>query len=243
MAILASLGKYRNTGLFLMRLGLGVMFMLHGYPKLLGGPETWTNVGGAMKYLGITFVPAAWGLAAAAIETFGGFLILIGLAFRPVCLFLLFTMIVAATMHLQTSTNYMDASHAIEVGFVFLELAFIGPGKYSDSAWLCKTVRRIGVLNNVPLSITEKQLTVLLPEQQMEEVKRFLAYANLIPNHFHTARVRSFLSVLKATQQIVYKPSVYPNFNIHLFKAAHNEAYITEMLKKKMEGVNPDTLA
>jgi len=77
MAILASLGKYRNTGLFLMRLGLGVMFMFHGYPKLLGGPEMWANVGGSMKYLGITFVPAAWGLAAAVTETFGGFLILI----------------------------------------------------------------------------------------------------------------------------------------------------------------------
>lgn len=114
-----------------MRVGLGIMFMLHGYPKLLGGPEMWTNVGGAMKYRGITFVPAAWGLAAAAAETFGGFLILIGLAFRPVCIILLFTMIVAAAMHLSTSDNYMDGAHAIEVGFVFFGLAFLGPGRYS----------------------------------------------------------------------------------------------------------------
>lgn len=39
MALLASLGKYRNTGLLIIRIGLGVMMMLHGYPKLLGGPE------------------------------------------------------------------------------------------------------------------------------------------------------------------------------------------------------------
>ena len=27
---------------------------------------------------------------------------------------------------------------------------------------------------------------------------------------------------------MVYKPSAYPNFNIHLFKAENNEAYITQ---------------
>lgn len=131
MALLASLGKYRNTGLLIMRVGLGVMFMLHGYPKLLGGPETWTGVGSAMKHIGITFLPAVWGLLAAVTETFGGFLILIGLAFRPVCLLITFTMLVAATMHLQTSPDYMQASQAIEMGFVFFGLAFVGPGKYS----------------------------------------------------------------------------------------------------------------
>lgn len=131
MAMLASLGKYRNTGLLIMRLGLGIMFMLHGYPKLLGGPDKWEAIGGSMKYLGITFLPAVWGLLAAVAETFGGFLVLIGLAFRPVCLLLTFVMIVAATMHLQTSANYMMASQAIEVGFVFFGLMFIGPGRYS----------------------------------------------------------------------------------------------------------------
>lgn len=131
MALFASLGKYRNTGLLIVRLGLGVMMMLHGYPKFLGGPENWAAVGSSMKYLGITFAPEVWGLLAASAETFGGFLLLIGLAFRPVCLILTFTMIVAALTHLRTSANYMDAAHAIELGFVFFGLAFIGPGRYS----------------------------------------------------------------------------------------------------------------
>ncbi|MES3016655.1 MAG: DoxX family protein [Bacteroidota bacterium] len=131
MALFASLGKYRNTGLLIVRLGLGVMMMLHGYPKFLGGPDNWEAVGSSMKYLGITFAPAVWGLLAAAAETFGGFLLLIGLAFRPVCLILTFTMIVASLTHLKTSANYMDAAHAIELGFVFFGLAFIGPGRYS----------------------------------------------------------------------------------------------------------------
>ncbi|MEJ7780773.1 MAG: DoxX family protein [Daejeonella sp.] len=131
MALLSSLGKYRNTGLLIIRLGLGTMFMLHGYPKLLGGPAYWEDIGEAMSHLGITFVPVAWGLMAALIETFGGFLILLGLAFRPVCLLLLFTMIVAAAMHLSNGDGLMTASHAIEVGFVFFGLAFVGPGGYS----------------------------------------------------------------------------------------------------------------
>ncbi len=131
MALFASLGKYRNTGLLIVRLGLGVMMILHGYPKFLGGPDNWEAVGSSMKYLGITFAPAVWGLLAGAAETFGGFLLLIGLAFRPVCLILTFTMIVASLTHLKTSANYMDAAHAIELGFVFFGLAFIGPGRYS----------------------------------------------------------------------------------------------------------------
>lgn len=131
MALLASLGKYRNTGLLITRIGLGIMFMMHGYPKLLGGPEKWEAIGGAMKYAGIDFLPVVWGLLAAATETFGGFLILLGLAFRPVCLLLTFTMAIAATMHLSNNEGIMGASQAIEMGVIFLGLAFVGPGTFS----------------------------------------------------------------------------------------------------------------
>ncbi len=107
------------------------MLMLHGYPKLLGGPEKWEAIGGAMKYVGIDFLPAVWGLLAGATETFGGFLILLGLAFRPVCLLLTFTMAIATSMHLNNNEGIMGASQAIEMGVVFLGLAFIGPGTFS----------------------------------------------------------------------------------------------------------------
>ncbi len=131
MALLDSLGKYRNTGLLIIRIGLGTMFILHGYPKLLGGPEQWEAIGGAMKHLGITFAPAVWGLLSGLTETFGGFLILLGLTFRPVCMFLTFNLFVAALMHLKSGEDFMSASQAIENGFMFLGLIFIGPGKYS----------------------------------------------------------------------------------------------------------------
>lgn len=131
MAIFASLGKYKNTGLLIIRISLGILFMLHGYPLLLGGPEKWETLGSSMKYAGITFIPVFWGLMAALTETFGGFLFLLGLAFRPVCLLLVFTMAIAAFMHLSKGDGLPVASHAIEAGFVFLGLTLVGPGKYS----------------------------------------------------------------------------------------------------------------
>ena len=32
MALLSNLGRYRNTGLLILRIGIGTMFILHGYP-------------------------------------------------------------------------------------------------------------------------------------------------------------------------------------------------------------------
>ncbi|PST84993.1 DoxX family protein [Pedobacter yulinensis] len=131
MAIFDSLGKYRNTGLLLLRAGIGIMFMVHGLPKLMGGPEMWAQVGGAMKVVGIDFAPTFWGLLAAIAEGIGGFLLLIGLFFRPAAIALAFTMIIAAAMHLSNGDGMNGASHAIESAIVFIGLIFIGPGKYS----------------------------------------------------------------------------------------------------------------
>ncbi|SEQ75503.1 DoxX family protein [Pedobacter rhizosphaerae] len=131
MAIFDNLGKYRNTGLLLLRLGLGVMFIIHGFPKLAGGPAGWTGLGGSMKVIGIDFQPVFWGFMAAATETFGGFLLIVGLFYRPACMLLVFTMIIAALVHFGKGDGLQGASHAIELGIVFFSLIFIGPGKYS----------------------------------------------------------------------------------------------------------------
>lgn len=131
MAALSSLSKFKNTGLLLIRIGLGIMFVMHGYPKLLGGPDRWEGVGSAMGNVGITFLPMFWGLLAALAETVGGFCFLLGLFFRPVAIALAFTMLIAALSHLGRGDGLSGASHAIEMGVVFIGLAFVGPGKYS----------------------------------------------------------------------------------------------------------------
>ncbi len=131
MALFSALNKYSAFGLLVMRIGLGVMMIVHGLPKITGGPEKWEKIGGAISHLGIQVFPTGWGFAAAAAEAIGGVLIILGLAFRPACLFLLFTMIVAATMHLSKGDSLLEASHSVELAFVFFGMLFVGPGKYS----------------------------------------------------------------------------------------------------------------
>ncbi len=123
------LGRYRDFGLLVLRLGVGVMFLFHGWPKLMGGPVKWEALGTAMGYLGVHVIPVFWGLMAALSEFFGGVCLILGVVFRPACLLLLGTMAVAATMHLQRGDGLQVASHAIELGFVFFGLLFVGPGR------------------------------------------------------------------------------------------------------------------
>ncbi|RFZ82897.1 DoxX family protein [Mucilaginibacter terrenus] len=131
MAIWHSLNKYRDFGLLVIRVGLGAMFIYHGYPKLMGGPQLWAGLGGSMKYVGINFAPIFWGFMAGVIESVGGLLLVLGLLFRPACLFLLINMVVAAMSHLGKGQGLGEAAHAIEDGVMFLGLFIIGPGRYS----------------------------------------------------------------------------------------------------------------
>ncbi|HWR42011.1 DoxX family protein [Sporomusa sp.] len=129
--ILRNWDKHRELGILLLRLGIGLMFVYHGWPKISGGVETWVKLGAAMKFLGMGFAPEFWGFMSAATEFFGGILIAIGLLTRPVAMFLTFNMIVAVVLKFSTGAGLGGASQAIEVGIVFLSLIFIGPGKYS----------------------------------------------------------------------------------------------------------------
>jgi len=131
MALFGKLSNYKNFGLLIIRVGLGIMFIYHGFPMLMGGVKEWRGLGSSMKYAGIHFLPVMWGFLAAATELLGGFLLIIGLAFRPVCILLVANLIIAALMHFGTGGNLGDAAHSIEDAIVFAGLLFVGPGRYS----------------------------------------------------------------------------------------------------------------
>jgi putative oxidoreductase len=131
MAIFDTLGKYRNTGLLILRIGLGALMMVHGLPKIMGGPTGWEGLGGSMKVVHVDFLPVFWGFMAAITEGLGGFLLILGLFFRPVNMLLVINMIIAALVHFNKGDGIEGATHAIELAVIFFALIFIGPGKYS----------------------------------------------------------------------------------------------------------------
>lgn len=132
MALLSKLGRYKDTGLLLLRVGIGLSFLvLHGYPKLAGGPKVWEGVGGTMSHIGIDAFPVVWGFLAGITEALGGLFLLLGLFFRPVNLLLAFTMLMATMHHLAAGDGLGIASRPFEMMVVFLGLMLVGPGKYS----------------------------------------------------------------------------------------------------------------
>ncbi len=126
-----------DLGLFVLRLGVGGMFLAHGLPKLMGGPAFWEKLGGAMAFFGVTFWPAAWGLMAALAESLGGIALMAGVFVRPFAALMLFVMVVAVRMHVALGQDFNAWSHAAELGIVFLSLVLMGAGRFR-----CTLVRR-----------------------------------------------------------------------------------------------------
>ncbi|MER2996993.1 DoxX family protein [Pontibacter populi] len=131
MALLRSRYKYKDFGLLILRLGIGLMFILHGWPKLTGGPEKWEQIGNTMQLLGINFAPVFWGFMAGFAEVVGGALIMLGFFYRIACALLVITMVVATLRHYTAGDGFGGYSHALEAAILFFSLLFIGPGKYS----------------------------------------------------------------------------------------------------------------
>lgn len=127
----SGLNKYADVGLLLLRIGLGISFVMHGLGKFMGGSPVLTGVGSAVGNLGITQGHYIFGILAASSEMIGGLLLLTGAFFRPACLLLLFVMAMALTFHLSRGDGFNTYAHALELAVVFLGLFFVGPGKLS----------------------------------------------------------------------------------------------------------------
>jgi putative oxidoreductase len=131
MALFSQLGNYKNFGILVARVGLGIMMFLHGLPKLTGGPEKWASLGQNIAHLHIHFYPVFWGFMSAITETIGGLFCVLGLWFRLVCLLMFINFIVAILTLFAGGSTVLEASEAIELCFVFFGFLFIGPGGIS----------------------------------------------------------------------------------------------------------------
>jgi putative oxidoreductase len=116
------------TGLLILRIGIGIAFMVHGFPKLFMGGAL-----GLSKGLAATGIPGGVVAAylAALAEFFGGMALVAGLLFRPTTMVLGFTMLVALIFHLRRGDSFIAYSHAIESGILFVALTITGPGRFS----------------------------------------------------------------------------------------------------------------
>ena len=130
-----SLDRWSDVGLLIIRVGFGALFMcVHGFPRLMGGPDKWTSVGRALSYLGVDFGYMIWGLAASLAMTVGGALMIVGFAHRPIALTLFVTMAVASIWKYYPFAGWGGADHPAAMAVVFLGLLLTGPGKYSLDA-------------------------------------------------------------------------------------------------------------
>ena len=128
---LSWLSRHKDLGHTILRVGIGAMMTLHGWPKLAGGQQAWARVGGALAHFGIAFWPTVWGFLAAVGETLGGALLVVGLLTRLSALTLTGIMVVATVaVYHASSGKFTEWSHPAEVGIACLALAFLGGGKF-----------------------------------------------------------------------------------------------------------------
>ena len=122
-----------HVGFLIIRLGVGMIFVVYGYPILSGGTGKWNQLGNKLvEPLGVSVGDGLWGFLAAAGMTVGGLFVALGLLVRPSAfLLLLVTSLWAyAEMHRLTASlehYYFPLSMAI----VFAGLLIGGGGDYS----------------------------------------------------------------------------------------------------------------
>ena len=121
----------QEIGLMIIRIGIGAIFVRHGYPKIVGGTQSWMWLGSQMSNIGIYFAPLFWGFIAACTEFFGGMLLITGLATRFASFLLAFQMFVALMHHLNKGDSFNIYSHPLSLLIVFLGLMVAGAGCYS----------------------------------------------------------------------------------------------------------------
>lgn len=127
-----------QAGWALLRITMGIIFITHGYPKLVAGTDKWDWMGQQMSLVGVNFWPRFWGMLAVMAEFLGGLLLALGLFTRISALLLLGTMVIALIFFIKSGQNYDTISHPLKLIFVFLAFVIAGGGTYSLDHWWWK---------------------------------------------------------------------------------------------------------
>lgn len=131
MAALQFLSKYRETGLFLFRASIGLIFIILIAPVLWNGQGSWERFGSAMHHLDFNSHYKFWGFVGAFAGCAGGVLMVLGLFFRVGTLFVLIVTLVHLVAVWDSHGDFHSRLPALEMSILLLSLLLIGPGKYS----------------------------------------------------------------------------------------------------------------
>lgn len=125
-----------NNGIRFLQVSLGAVMALHGLSKFTAGADHLAYIGGMPP-----FVPEnatlhlVLGILAAGIELFGGLAVALGFKVRWACLALVLVLLGAISYHVtqvQGFTSLMLNTWPLELAFVFISLAVIGPVKKGE---------------------------------------------------------------------------------------------------------------
>jgi putative oxidoreductase len=123
-----------DLALLILRVGSGLIFIPHGYPKMTGGGGD--EKGGhahltqSLAQMGLPF-PYAFAALVGAIEFFGGLLLIIGLQTQWASLALAFVMLVATGRVLMQRGFVSNADFPFSLLVATLALALLGGGTVS----------------------------------------------------------------------------------------------------------------
>jgi len=123
-----------DLALLILRVGTGVIFIPHGYPKMTGGGGE--EKGGqahltqSLAQMGLPF-PYAFAALVGAIEFFGGLLLILGLQTQWASLALVFVMLVATGRVLVQRGFVGNADFPFSLLVATLALALLGGGAVS----------------------------------------------------------------------------------------------------------------
>ncbi len=128
--------EMKDIGLAIIRIGMGILFIGHGYLKLIRGVPEWKWTGEQMANLGIKFAPIFWGMCAMLAELGGGICLTLGFATRIAAFFLSIVMFVAVIHHIKKGDSYGYISFPLSQLIIFVALIITGSGPYSfDYYW------------------------------------------------------------------------------------------------------------
>ncbi|HEY4499769.1 MAG TPA: DoxX family protein [Candidatus Paceibacterota bacterium] len=94
---------FDQLALFVLRVFVGVLFVIHGAPKLKNLRTTWQN------FEAMGFKPGKiWGTIPAFLESIGGFFIIIGFLVQPIAVLLVAQMGVAAGWRIKNKHSFVN---------------------------------------------------------------------------------------------------------------------------------------